>query len=278
MNKLQRLYLYAKEKYALLSLKKYTTLAGTLVFFFIMSIMPLAFLLTLVVGKLPFDTEQIFSLSVFSSVKGVLDYVQTEANNATAGASVLLVFTTIYSATNLFYQIRRSGELIYDFHEEKQGLKLRIGALVLLIIVMALAVAFLLVFAVGSFLFSRLLSRAWERVADYGLLVGLGFLLVLLLNVYICPYKERLASFLPGTAITVGGWAVAVAGFSVYLKIGNLSRLYGAISAVIVFLLWLYLLMIGFIVGVIFNSEKIQKRHAFPRKKRIKRARKPHTA
>ncbi len=268
MERVKRAYRYTKEKYRLLTAKRYTTLAGTLVFFLIMSIMPLAFWLTLILGRLPIDTSKLLSLSVFSSVKKVFDFVQKEALNATTGASVVLIITTLYSATNLFYQIRRSGEIIYDFHEERMGLRLRLGALVLLIIVMAGAVAFLLVFALGSFLFSRLLSSAWERAADYALLVALAFLLVLLLNMYICPYKEKAQSFLLGTLVTVGAWTVAVVGFSLYLRIGNVSRLYGALSTVIVFLLWLYILMICFIVGVILNSEKILAKQEKQSKKR----------
>ena len=267
MEKVRTLYQYLKEKYALLSLRKYTTIAGTLVFFLIMSIVPLSFWLTLLIGKLPIDKDEILSLPVFESVKNVLVYVQQEASNATTSASVILVFTTLYSSTNLFYQIRRSGELIYDYHRENQGLKLRLGALILLIMVMSLVVAFLLVFAFGSFLFSRLLSRSWELVADYALLAVVAFFLVLLLNMYICPYKASMRYFLPGTFVTVILWTMAVVGFSIYLRIGNLSRLYGALSAVIVFLLWLYILMVGFIIGVIWNSEKIL---LAKRQKRIK--------
>ncbi len=274
MNKVQKAYYYVKDKYALLSLKKYTTIAGTLVFFLIMSIVPLSFWLTLLIGKLPVDTDKILSLSVFASVKGVLDYVQKEAATATTGASIVLIVTTLYSATNLFYQIRRSGEIIYDFHEERQGLRLRIGALALLIILMASAVAFLLIFALGSFIFSRILSSAWEKIADYALLIVLAYLLVLLLNIYICPYKERARSFLFGTTITVVAWVGAVIGFSVYLKISNVSRLYGALSTVIVFLLWLYILMICFIVGVIFNSEKI----LLNREKQLKKRKRKNSA
>ncbi len=272
MNKARKAYLYIKGKYTLLILKKYTTIAGTLVFFLVMSIMPLSFWLTLLIGKLPLDVEKILSLSVFSSVKNVLDFFQREANNATGSASVILLFTTLYSSTTLFYQIRKSGELIYDFHDERTGLKLRLGALVLLIIVMAIAVVFLFVFALGSFLFSRLLSSTWEKIADYGLLIGLGFLLVLLLNMYICPYKEKTSNFIPGTIITLLSWILAVIGFSVYLKIGNVSRLYGAVSTLIIFLLWLYVLMICFIAGVIFNSEKIVRKHDKTVKKRRRKS------
>lgn len=267
MNKLRIFYEYLKDKYRLLSLKKYTTLAGTLVFFFVLSILPLSFWLTLLLGKLPINTDELLSLPVFESVKNVFIYVKEEAERASTGASIILIFTTLYSSTNLFYQIRRSGEIIYDYHRENAGLKLRLGALILLIMVMGIVVAFLLVFAWGSFLFSLFFSRAWQLIADYVLIGVVAFFLILLLNVYICPYKASMRYFLSGTFITLSLWSVAVAGFSVYLQISNLSQLYGALSAVIVFLLWLYLLMVGFIVGVIWNSEKIL---IAKRKKRIK--------
>ena len=60
-----------------------------------------------------------------------------------------------------------------------------------------------------------------------------------------------------GTFLTIGAWAVAIIGFTVYLKISNMSKLYGALSTVIVFLLWLYVMTICFVSGVIFNSERI---------------------
>lgn len=264
MEKVRKVYRFLKKKYDLLVFRKYTTLAGMLVFFLIMSIMPLSFWLTLIIGRLPVDTEKILALSVFDGVKNALTYVQKEAREATVGASFILLLTSLYSATNLFYQMRRSGEIIYDYRKKRQGLRMRVGALVLLILVMAVTVIFLLTFALGSFLFSRIFSHVFQRIADYVLLIAVAFLLVLLLNMYICPYKEKIRSFLSGTLLTVVFWIIAIVGFSIYLKIGNVSRLYGALSTIIVFLLWLYVLMIGFVVGVIFNSERILEK----RKKR----------
>lgn len=272
MKRLRTVYQFLKEKYDLLSLRKYTTIAGTLVFFLLMSIVPLAFWLTLIVGKLPINVEEVLSLSVFYSVKDVLLYVQREAQNATTGASFLLLFTTLYSATNLFYQMKRSGELVYDYRPEKQGWRLRLGALLLLIIVMATVIVFLSIFAVGSFVFARTLPKKWGTLADYVLLAALAFFLVFLLNMYVCPYKVRVRCFLPGTVLTVTAWIVAVIGFSVYLKISNLGKLYGALSAIIVFLLWLYVLMICFIAGIIFNSERVLKERK--RELRLQRKRK----
>ena len=272
MEKLRRFYRFLKSKYDLLALKKYTTIAGTLVFFLIMSIVPLTFWLTLLIGRLPIDMEHLFRLAVFDSVKNVLSYVRQEAANATTGASLVLLLTTLYSSTNLFYQMRRSGELIYDYHRPKQGFRLRLGALLLMLIVMLLVIVVSLLFAFGTFLFSRFLSELVELVADYLLLITLSFALVLLLNMYICPYKVSVRYFIKGTLITVAAWAVAVVGFAVYLKLSNMDKLYGALSTVIVFLLWLYMLMICFIAGVIFNSEQIVRRETGKKPRAQKRA------
>ena len=253
----RRTYLFLKEKYTLLTLKKYTTFAGTLVFFFIMSVVPLSFWLTLLIGKIPLQTEKLFNLGVFNSVKGVFLYVQKEAKNATSGVTVLLLVTSLYSSTNLFYQMRRSGEIIYHYKRHKKGFRLRIGAVALLFIVMAVMIVFLSLFALGSFLFSRYITGVWKNIADYALLFALAFGLALLLNAYICPYKTSIKNFLPGVLLTLVTWSVAVVGFSVYLHLTNMDKLYGALSVIIVFLLWLYVLMTCFIAGVIFNSERI---------------------
>ena len=271
MNKFRRIFRFFIDKYRYIALKKYTTVAGTLVFFFIMSIVPLSFWLTLLIGKLPIDVEKIFDLTVFDSVKDVLLYLKREAGNATASVSLLLLITTLYSSTNLFYQMRHSGELIYDYQHKKQGLRMRLAALALMFIVMALIIVFLLLFASGAYLFSRYFKGIWKTVADYTLLLALAFALVILLNAYICPYKAKLKHFLCGTIFTVIAWSAAVIGFTIYLRIGNLGRLYGAMSTIIVFLLWLYVMAICFMIGVILNSEPIIKsRKEDAKRKRIK--------
>ena len=265
----RRSYTYIKGKYQLLAEKKYTTLAGTLVFFFIMSVVPLSFWLTLLIGKLPLSTERVFELGVFHSVRGVFSYLQQEARNATASVSVLLLITTLYSSTNLFYQMRRSGELIYGYSHKRAGWRVRLGALALTFIVMFVCIAFLVLLALGSLLFSRFFSPFLEKIADYVLLIAVSYGVVLLLNAYVCPYKRPLKSFLKGTTLTVAAWVLAVTGFAIYLKIGNIGKLYGALSALIIFLLWLYVLMVCFIVGVIVNSEKKQQKlRNYPHKSR----------
>jgi hypothetical protein len=56
--------------------KRYTTISGTLVFFLILSIVPLTFWLSLLFGKLPIDVENIFDLAAFEPVRKILGYIR----------------------------------------------------------------------------------------------------------------------------------------------------------------------------------------------------------
>lgn len=230
-----------------------------MVFFLIMSIVPMTFWIVLLLGEMPVDTERVLSLPVFSSVKEVFDFIREEAQNAASGASVFLLITSLYSATNLFYQMRKSGEIIYEFPHVRRGVKMRLGAVVLLFLVIALVLLTVLLFAIGSLILSRLFTGLWEAVAEYLLLAFLAILLVFFLNIYICPYRVPPYLFLPSALLTVAAWAVAIFGFALYLKLGNIGRLYGALTAVIVFLLWLYILTVCFTSGVIFSSERVKR-------------------
>ena len=259
MRKIKNFYAFCKSKYKILNEKKYTTVAGTLVFFLIMSMMPLAFWLTLILGKLPAPAERMLKLPIFHSIGEIVEYIRRETERATGAASIFLAITTLYSATNLFYQMRKSGEIIYDVKILHNGIKSRIGALSILLIVLFLSVVLISGFAMIAFLTSKILPEQAQTVADYVLLLVGVFVVVLLFNTYVCPYRVPIKCFLIGSFFTLGAWVIASVGFGVYLYFSNVDRLYGALSTVIVFLLWLYILMICFVSGVVFNSERVEK-------------------
>lgn len=245
-------------KYRLLVAKKYTTVAGTLVFFLLLSLVPMAFWAVLLFRALPMQTDRLLRLPVFSSVQSILSIVRREVETAASGASIFLIATSLYSATSLFYQMRKSGEIIYGVSHTRQGVKMRLGAIAVLFCVMAVVVLALLVFTMASSVVSFFLAGWVETLIQSLLWLVVAFLIVVLLNAYICPYRVPLHRFLVGALFTIAFWSVAVFGFAIYLKIGNLHRLYGAFSMLIAFMLWGYVMMIGFVAGIIFNADRIQ--------------------
>ena len=242
-----------------LSSKKYTTLAGTMAFFLVMSVVPFLFWLTLLFGRLHIDYEPILELEFFADFKEIILYFRDAAESATAGASVVLLATTLYSSTNLFYHMRRSGEIIYECRRKKAALLVRLSALALIFAVMLLMLAGVSLFLLGSALLPRILPSFAAQTAVYALFAAVVFALLLLLNVYICPYRVGAGDVVWGSLLTLLLGGIASFGFSVYVRFSSVEKLYGAAVFLILFLLWLYVLMSCFVVGVILNCYLLER-------------------
>lgn len=236
-----------------LSSKKYTTLAGTMAFFLVMSVVPFLFWLTILFGKLNIDYTRVLELEIFSEFKSIILYFRDSARSATAGASIILLVTTLYSSTNLFYHMRRSGEIIYESKRKKGSVVLRLSALVLIVIVMILLLASVGLFILGNDLLVRIFPSFIAQLGLYALFGIFAFVLILILNLYICPYRIGVKDAIWGSLLTVLLGGIACFGFTIYMNFSSMEKLYGAAVLFILFLLWLYLLMICFVIGVIFN-------------------------
>ena len=242
--------------YAVLVKHRFTTVAGTLVFFLIMSLTPFLFWLTLLFGKTQAD---FLTSGLFDWAGDLLETIQASAEQATAGVSVLFLVTTLWSSTGFFYHLRRSGEIIYDYRRKKHGWKVRLSAVLL-----TFAILILFALAGGVLVSVNFLIEGYSPYLTYPVRYTLGlavsFLLAGLLNWYICPYRTYPADTALGSFFTALAWIAASLAFSVYLRFSNAEKLYGALSVVIVFLLWLYWLMICFTAGVVFNRYQVEKK------------------
>ena len=247
-----------RQAYAYLARRRFTTLAGTLVFFLVMSLMPFAFWLTLLFGRSDF----VFGVELFGWAEEFFAFVRESAMGATAGVNVLFLATTLWSSTGFFYHLRRIGEIIYGSDRTKHGWKVRVSA-VLLTFCVLLFFAFFGGVLVGVGILAEALPTVFSYLVRYSLIFVFSFFGAWILNGYVCPYKISPADTALGSFFTALAWLVASVVFAVYLNFSNAERLYGALSLVIVFLLWLYWLMTCFAAGVIYNSRRIsgQKEH-----------------
>lgn len=89
--------------------------------------------------------------------------------------------------------------------------------------------------------------------------VGIGALLAAILLLYSlgpAGTRRRLAEHVPGALLASLLWVLASAGFSLYVSnFGSYDETYGALGAVIVLLVWLYVGGIALLVGALVNRE-----------------------
>lgn len=249
------MYMYMrkiKELFKYFSDKRFSTIAGTLVYFLLMSIAPFILWLTLVCGNV--DVEKFLSHELFDSVSPFLRYLKSAAESAVSGAGVVFLVTTLYSSTNFFYHLRRSGEIIYNSSRVKGGIKLRLVSLLLIFA----AILLLAVLAALSVVGSRLLEKIFPFcIADTVFCIFLtvtAFTVILVLNLFACPFKLKASDVVPGSLLTTALWLVFLIGFTVYMQFATPEKLYGKIASLIIFLLWCYVMMSCFVIGIIYNG------------------------
>lgn len=247
-----------KELYRYFSDKRFSTIAGTLVYFMLMSIAPFTMWLTLVCGNV--DVSRLLSNEFFESISPFLRYLKSSVESAASGAGIILLVTSLYSSTNFFYHLRRSGEIIYNSKRVKSGIKLRLASLALIFAAILLTVILTACMILGSWFLDNYLNPIVSDIIVYSFVTAVAFWVALILNLFACPYKRAIADVVPGALLTTALWLASLIGFTVYMQFATPEKLYGKIAFLIIFLLWCYILMNSFVIGIIYNGRNINEK------------------
>lgn len=238
--------------------KRFSTIAGTLAYFLLMSLAPFVVWLTLLLGNV--QVEQFVTGVLFKSISPFLNYVKSSAQNAASGAGIILIATSPYSSTNFFYHLRRSGEIIFGSARVRGGIKLRIlSAIIIILIILASAFLASVNFA-GRLVLQTFMPEILCNIISMVFAVFFTLVCVILLNKFACPYKLKISEALIGSLLTTILWILFIVGFAIYVQLASPGKLYGAISSIIVFLLWCYFMMCCFVIGMIKNGADMTRK------------------
>ncbi len=217
-----------------------------------MSLAPFFLWLTIIVGDI--DTKDIISLPIFEGILPILSALKNGAENAVGGGSIVFLVVTLYSSTNFFYHLRRSGEIIYESDRVKGGIKLRIISLALMLFTILLIALIVGLSLLGERIFAPVIPQNILSIIIIFFIIFITLVVCILLNIFICPFVVKIKQVLPGSLMTVILWIIFAVGFSLYLQYAHPEKLYGQLASIIIFLLWCYFMTNCFILGVIHNS------------------------
>ena len=139
----------------LITEKRLTTVAGAWVFFFLTSVIPIMFLLITAFGVFGVNLSLEIVSRLPEEFRTAGETIVFTAENASKSATILFVFTVIFSSSALINQMSKDGDFIYGAkNKNKRGLLRRLWAIaaMLLTFIVFLVAAFLTAF--GGALFS----------------------------------------------------------------------------------------------------------------------------
>jgi membrane protein len=246
--------------------KRLSTVAGAWVFYFLTSVIPLAFLVLTVFGVFGVElTEDVVSrLPIEFRAAG--DAIVSTARRASKGATLLFVITAVLSCVRLLNQMSKDGDFLYGKKATvKRGVLRRVWAIFALGALFAVfLIAAVLIAIGGNFLgFSYALGglkKLLSVIIIFTLVIFFSFLIIIMLNKFICPHKLKFKEMAIGAMVSLGAIVLGTIGFALYLRFFNsYNAFYGSLAGIIVFLLWAYILMVGLVAGVIVNVMLKQK-------------------
>lgn len=247
--------------------------AAQLAYYFLLALFPLLLFLISVIG-LVMGAETGLRQSLFaylgtvlpSSASQLVNTTILEVTNSSGGGKIAFgILAALWAASNGMGAITEALNIAYDVEESRAWWRQRLTAVGLTIALSLLIISALLLvltggriadFLAASYGYGESFAIAW-KVAQWP--IALAFvLLAFALIYYFAPdvRDQKWVWVTPGAVLGVCLWLLVSFSFRIYLHFfDSYSKTYGALGAVIVLMLWLYLTGAAILIGGEVNAE-----------------------
>lgn len=245
-----------------------TTFAAQAAFFMFISIFPFLMLFLNLLKYIPFFSERGFEafLPDFISpqISSLLEDIIQEAGSKSSGALIsITTITALWSSSKSFRSIMYGLNSVYKTTEKRGFIRVRAVAILYTVLFLFALVVVLVLMVFGNSILNTIseilppMASITESLKKARWIVALGVLMLLFQLIYtvVPERKTKFKNEFFGALISAVGWIGFSALYSFYIdNFGNYSKLYGSFTAIILFLLWLYICMIILFVGAEIND------------------------
>ncbi len=249
-----------------------TDWAATLTYYGVLAIFPALIALVSILGLIGHSATQPLINNLGKLAPGAARQIFTSAihnlqhGRGTAGLLFVVGLAgAIWSASGYIAAFTRASNAIYDVDEGRPfwiTIPVRLAVTVVLLVLLALS-AFAVVITGGL-------------ASQVGKLLGIGSTAVTIWDIAKWPVLLLIVSFMfsilywaapnvrhpgfrwlsPGGVVAVAVWVIASGAFALYVaSFSSYNKTYGALAAVVIFLVWLWISNIAVLVGAELNAE-----------------------
>lgn len=255
-------------------------------FFIIISFFPFIMLLLSIIKFFPLEESsmlkiftQIFPDAVDAMIVSVINQIYDSATSSTVIS--ITAITALWSAGKGFLAIMKGLNAVNEIKETRQNILLRLIAAFYTLMFAIMLIATMVMFVFGNRLYYWI-EQKFPKLMDTALVIislrtilGLIILIIFFLVIYVVipNRKPKLINELPGAMFCAAGWMGFSYAFSYYIDhFSNYSATYGSLTAIVLFMLWMYfcmyLLFLGAELNLLFeNKAFIQKLKQLYKKK-----------
>lgn len=240
--------------------------SGQSAYFLILSALPFILFLLTLFQYLPIDTRAlmdgvslIIPAKYLPAVEALLNDIHVESGSTIMSLSVVI---TIWTAAKGIMAITEGLNSVREIEEHRNYFLLRFKAACYTLLFAAVIIFTVFVLVFGNQIYSWL-RAFFPSFPEYSQLlsmlksfIAIGFYILIFTLFYkFLPAKPmKTWNQLPGAVFTTAGWMISSYIFSLYVDLSqNPSYMYGSLSYLILFFIYLYMIMYIFFLGAELN-------------------------
>ncbi|HWT76499.1 MAG TPA: YihY/virulence factor BrkB family protein [Mobilitalea sp.] len=236
-------------------------------FFIIISFFPFIMLLLSIVQYFPVKESDMMRLltEIFpTAVNSMMITIIAEIYNTDASSTLISItlITTLWSAGKGFLAVMKGLNEAYEIKETRNYFYLRAISAFYTLIFAIMLIATMALFVFGNQLYYWI-EEKFPVLMDTALVIislrtilGLIVLVVFFLIIYVVipNRKAKIMNDLPGAMVCAAGWMGFSYAFSYYIdNFTHYTSTYGSLTAIVLFMLWMYFCMYILFIGAEFN-------------------------
>lgn len=244
-------------------------------FFIIISFFPFIMLLLNIVQYIPIEEStmmKLFTQAFPTAVNSMILSVIAQVYDTTFSSTLISItaITTLWSAGKGFLAIMKGLNEVYEINETRRYFFLRAISAFYTLIFAIMLIATMILFVFGNRLYYWI-EKKFPVLMDTALVIislrtilGLITLILFFLIIYVVipNRKGKIMNQLPGAMVCAAGWMGFSYAFSYYIdNFSNYASTYGSLTAIVLFMLWMYfcmyLLFIGAEVNLLFENKAL---------------------
>ncbi|MBB3063394.1 YihY/virulence factor BrkB family protein [Microbulbifer rhizosphaerae] len=199
---------------------------------------------------------------VLAVISSRMEDLATTPDSSLTFGFVFGIIISLWSANKAMKAVSAALNIAYDMEEDRGFLKVNAVTLLLTLTSAIVFIVAIAVIVIVPALVSTFLSH--QAAATFTTLTSWVIFILLLVGMFLVLYrfaparKRRQAwrNLLPGAALATGLFVIASLAFSFYVSnYGEYDAQYGALGAVVVLMLWLFIGAFIFLLGAEVNAE-----------------------
>ena len=268
-NKTEKIKGVAKENVDLMSLPLMSILPGQISFFVILSIVPLASVLVMLITKLSLNNDVVTSFITHYIPGGVGSVLlSTLESQKLTSFDLFFIIAAFYLASKATHSIIVASTRIYN-GEQRNFVRTRIKAILMLLILILLVLVLVGVLTVGSKIVEYIctLNADANIVNTIYTILKWPFVFFMIFFTIKVIYTIAPNVSIPSKSVNKGAllttvvWVISTFFFSFYVtNLANYTKFYGNLSNLIILMMWIYWLCYIFVYGMTINEYKLNNK------------------